>query len=244
MASEYLKWKYRDVKPDEPPKPLTRKEKLANWFYYYIGQSDFVDEVEFGIGYLSRGVVAENSEEHAYYALYYYGIAVGLKHNLAILVEVGVEPCAALASFDKVLRGPVRFRHRVERIAHVDYVGIAVHPVVDVVEFVNQFVLYLVDCHILDILMLVSFVVYYVGHGLAYSFECRSIDIVHVVVDRVPRRMERACRFVGALDYVDAWDSRTVNEYVVIDHAAGLTVDEPVAVARCIGHGPYAVVDR
>lgn len=35
MASEYLKWKYRDVKPDEPPPPLTRKEKLANWFYYY-----------------------------------------------------------------------------------------------------------------------------------------------------------------------------------------------------------------
>lgn len=35
MASEYLKWKYRDVKPDEPPPPLTRKQKLANWFYYY-----------------------------------------------------------------------------------------------------------------------------------------------------------------------------------------------------------------
>ena len=35
MASEYLKWKYRDVKPDEPPPELTGKEKLANWFYYY-----------------------------------------------------------------------------------------------------------------------------------------------------------------------------------------------------------------
>lgn len=35
MASEYLKWKYRDVKPDEQPLPLSRKEKLANWFYYY-----------------------------------------------------------------------------------------------------------------------------------------------------------------------------------------------------------------
>lgn len=34
MASEYLKWKYRDVKPDEPPPPLTRKQRLANWFYY------------------------------------------------------------------------------------------------------------------------------------------------------------------------------------------------------------------
>ncbi len=34
MASEYLKKKYRDVKPDAPPPPLTWKERLANWFYY------------------------------------------------------------------------------------------------------------------------------------------------------------------------------------------------------------------
>lgn len=34
MASEYLKWKYRDVKPNAPPPPLTRKERLANWFHY------------------------------------------------------------------------------------------------------------------------------------------------------------------------------------------------------------------
>lgn len=34
MASEYLKWKYREVKPDEPPPPMTGRERLANWFYY------------------------------------------------------------------------------------------------------------------------------------------------------------------------------------------------------------------
>ncbi len=34
MASEYLKWKFRDVKPDEPPPPMTRKQRMANWFYY------------------------------------------------------------------------------------------------------------------------------------------------------------------------------------------------------------------
>lgn len=34
MASEYLKWKYRDVKPNGPPPPRTRKERLANWFHY------------------------------------------------------------------------------------------------------------------------------------------------------------------------------------------------------------------
>ena len=35
MASEYLKWKYRDVKPDEKPAPLTGREKRANWWHYH-----------------------------------------------------------------------------------------------------------------------------------------------------------------------------------------------------------------
>ena len=34
MASEYLKWKYRDVKPEEKI-PLTAAEKRKNWWYYY-----------------------------------------------------------------------------------------------------------------------------------------------------------------------------------------------------------------
>ncbi|MDE6259844.1 MAG: hypothetical protein K2M42_03125 [Oscillospiraceae bacterium] len=34
MASEYLKQKYQDVKPNEPPPPLTGKKRLANWFHY------------------------------------------------------------------------------------------------------------------------------------------------------------------------------------------------------------------
>lgn len=34
MASEYLKRKYQDVKPDEPPAPLTGKAWWANWFHY------------------------------------------------------------------------------------------------------------------------------------------------------------------------------------------------------------------
>ena len=35
MASEYLKWKYRDVKPDEKPAPLTGRAKRANWWHYH-----------------------------------------------------------------------------------------------------------------------------------------------------------------------------------------------------------------
>lgn len=34
MASEYLRRKYQDVRPDEPPPPMTRKARLANWLHY------------------------------------------------------------------------------------------------------------------------------------------------------------------------------------------------------------------
>ncbi|MCX4374173.1 MAG: hypothetical protein OSJ58_20585, partial [Dysosmobacter sp.] len=34
MASEYLKKKYRDVKPDAPLE-LTKAEKRKNWWHYY-----------------------------------------------------------------------------------------------------------------------------------------------------------------------------------------------------------------
>ena len=34
MASEYLKWKYRDVKPDAPIE-RTKKQKAANWWHYH-----------------------------------------------------------------------------------------------------------------------------------------------------------------------------------------------------------------
>ena len=36
MASEYLKWKYRNVKPDEPV-TYTGKQKAANWWHYHKG---------------------------------------------------------------------------------------------------------------------------------------------------------------------------------------------------------------
>ena len=34
MASDYLKWKYRDVKPDTPVE-RTKKQKAANWWQYH-----------------------------------------------------------------------------------------------------------------------------------------------------------------------------------------------------------------
>lgn len=35
MASEYLKWKARDVQKDEPPPERSRKDKFKNWLYYH-----------------------------------------------------------------------------------------------------------------------------------------------------------------------------------------------------------------
>jgi len=34
MASEYLKWKYRDVRPDKPAE-LTKKQRRRNWWHYH-----------------------------------------------------------------------------------------------------------------------------------------------------------------------------------------------------------------
>jgi len=34
MASEYLKWKYRDVHPEKPVE-LTKKQRRQNWWYYH-----------------------------------------------------------------------------------------------------------------------------------------------------------------------------------------------------------------
>lgn len=35
MASEYLKWKYKDVTPDASPPPLTGRKKVENWLRYH-----------------------------------------------------------------------------------------------------------------------------------------------------------------------------------------------------------------
>lgn len=48
MASEYLKWKYRDVQPDQPVE-LTPRQKRANWWYYHKWH------VLLGVGLLAVG---------------------------------------------------------------------------------------------------------------------------------------------------------------------------------------------
>lgn len=57
MASQYLKWKYRDVKPDEPV-TYTRKEKAANWWHYnkwYVIGGVILLAIAANIGYYMLG---------------------------------------------------------------------------------------------------------------------------------------------------------------------------------------------
>jgi len=49
MASEYLKWKYRDVRPDKPVE-LTKKQRRQNWWHYH--------KWHVGLGVLAMLIVA------------------------------------------------------------------------------------------------------------------------------------------------------------------------------------------
>lgn len=78
MASEYLKWKFRDVKPEEKP-VYTRKQKFWNWWDYHIGwmvlalvlviggvflvrDMFFRPEPDYAVGYVSRTALPDEVE--------------------------------------------------------------------------------------------------------------------------------------------------------------------------------------
>ena len=61
MASEYLKWKFRDVKPDVQT-PRTPKQKIANWWQYHkwwllVGAALLIALIDIGRNALGIGVV-------------------------------------------------------------------------------------------------------------------------------------------------------------------------------------------
>ena len=61
MASEYLKWKYRDVKPDAPVQ-LTKKQKAANWWHYHkwpllVGALLMAAAIDIGYNALGFGAI-------------------------------------------------------------------------------------------------------------------------------------------------------------------------------------------
>ena len=69
VASEYLKWKYKDVKPDEQV-TYTKKEKAANWWYYnkwYVIGGIILLIIVANIGYYMLGFGRINAD---YYIAY------------------------------------------------------------------------------------------------------------------------------------------------------------------------------
>ena len=63
MASEYLKKKYQDVKPDEPL-VLTPKERRKNWWYYHKWQIVTVAAVLLLVGLLLKDIFCQTEPDY------------------------------------------------------------------------------------------------------------------------------------------------------------------------------------
>jgi hypothetical protein len=111
-----------------------------------LAQAYLLNEIKVGIQYVLGALVVEHTHQQCHYALYYQGIALGLKLYLTIY-EVCLKPYTTLATIDKVLLGLVLNREFGLIATHIYEQLVAVHPVVKVLEFLNYLVLYFVDCH-------------------------------------------------------------------------------------------------
>lgn len=87
MASEYLKKKYQDVKPDEP-RVLTKKEKAANWWYYHKVHVLVGVVVLLIVGFFVRDIRANVSPD---YQIAYMG-KTPLTEEAAAAVTAVIEP--------------------------------------------------------------------------------------------------------------------------------------------------------
>lgn len=112
-----------------------------------LGEAYAVDEVKVGVEDFLRGVAVEHLDKERDDAFDDDGVGVGGEIYMAVAL-FGVEPHAALATFDEMVRGFVSGVDGRERVAEVDDHCVAVHPVVEVREFLDYFVLGFVDCHI------------------------------------------------------------------------------------------------
>ena len=110
-------------------------------------EADAVDEIEVGIEDLGRRVAAEHADEQGHDAAHDEGVAFGAEGDGAVGLLVGSEPYAALATVDEVLLNLVGCREGFLFVAQVDEELVAVHPVVEVLELLDDVVLYLVDGH-------------------------------------------------------------------------------------------------
>ena len=106
-----------------------------------------VDEMEVGVEYFVGCVRVEDADEQRYDAFYDDGVGIGPEVHAPFPVDVGVEPYAALAAFDEAVGCLELVGQRSQGVAEVDDVAVAVHPVLDVGEFCDYFLLALFYGH-------------------------------------------------------------------------------------------------
>lgn len=86
MASEYIKYQLKDIKPTEKPPELSPKEKLRNWFYYHKWHI-IIGAVLLGI-LLDVGFHALSQKKHAPdYQIAYVGSAVLPEETVSALTD-------------------------------------------------------------------------------------------------------------------------------------------------------------
>ena len=110
MANEYLKWKYRDVKPDAPVE-LTPRQRRQNWWHYYkwyvllallllgIGASLLKSALHIGeilpdaqIAYVGESMLPEGTVQALEAALAAYGEDVNGDGRVKITLNQYVQP--------------------------------------------------------------------------------------------------------------------------------------------------------
>ena len=105
-----------------------------------LAQSDAVDEIEVGIENLLRSVSAEHADEQCHNALHYQCVALCGEPQCPVTV-VGLQPHTTLAAVDEVAFGFILVVQRLLFVAEVDEQLVFVHPVFEVRELLNNFVL-------------------------------------------------------------------------------------------------------
>ncbi len=121
-----------------------RQQAVAAGGGEVLPQADALDEVQVGVEHLLWRRTVKHAHEHRDDSLDDDGIAVGLQAHMPI-DAVGLQPHAALATVNQVVGRLVLLVQGGHGIAHVNDDTVTVHPVVQTLKFLNDFVLSLVD---------------------------------------------------------------------------------------------------
>ena len=103
-------------------------------------QAYLLDEIQVGIQNLVRGMVGHHLDEQGDDAFYDQGITLGLELQATVL-NIALEPYAALAAIDQVLFVLVFLVQWLLVTTQIDQQLVFVHPIIEVSEFLDDLVL-------------------------------------------------------------------------------------------------------